>query len=143
MLFDLNLLIVDFIQNSFPINPAVRHFPKHALIAEHPNGIIVHGHSVVLSVHHLGGHVPRRATGVLLVLRPVVLRQPKVGDLQVPLFIKQQILRFDIPMLNPIDMQILQSQNYTGSKKLGLLLSEFFLFILVIAEVAPRHVLLD
>ena len=65
MPFDLNLLRQNMVSDLLPRFSQVRPLAKHHLIAEHPNSEVVNGYSMVLSAHHLRGHIPRGATGIL------------------------------------------------------------------------------
>ena len=57
------------------------------------------------------------------------LRDPKVSNLSIPVIIKYNILWFDVPMYDPILMNLLQSQNGTADNELRLTLGEPFLLV--------------
>lgn len=61
---------------------------EHALKANNAHRKIVNSHSVRLSAHDLGCHVPRRARCVLLVLRVPDARNSKICNLEIAVLVK-------------------------------------------------------
>jgi hypothetical protein len=67
------------------------------------------------------------------------LRDPKVSNLGIPFVIKDNILWLDIPMDDPILMNLLQSQNGTAYNELRLTFREPFLLVQMLPQIASIH----
>ena len=59
ILLYLDLFGEDVVSDLLSVLPNVRPLAVHALISDHSNSKVVHGHTVVLSAHNLRSHVAR------------------------------------------------------------------------------------
>ena len=67
---------------------------------------------------HLRRHVPRSPAGLLRVALLPLPSHPKVSDPQVAVLLKDQILRLQVTMDDPLGVKILQAEDDTSGDKL-------------------------
>lgn len=81
--------------------------------------------SVALSQNHFWSHVLDRPTKSCVIPElPLNLGQAEVSQLDVSIKVNQDILRFQIPVKDPLRMDVLQSKQDLGKVKPGLVLTE-------------------
>lgn len=73
---------------------------------------------MVLPANNLWRHVPRRSTSISGVALSLDLGNTKIGEPDVALGVKDQVLRLDIAMYYILGVDILQTQDDTRNKKL-------------------------
>ena len=122
---DLNLTRQDVLSDLAPVASGIRSAAKHTLETDDAHGKVVDSHAVWLATHHLRRHIAWSARCVLLVFRIPHSSNAKVGDLEVPVLIEDQIFRFYITVQNALLMQILQRDDHAGDKEARLLFGEF------------------
>lgn len=94
---------------------------------------------MVLSVDDFRSHVARRPTRILVVIDLHVSGYPKIRYPEVPLIIKDQVFWLDIPMYDPIRVQILQGHNNATGEELHNLLPKELVFADVEPEIPSWH----
>lgn len=107
-------MLTDF----FAVFAQVRAFTDQQLEGNNPNRIVVSPEGVIFTHEHFRGHVPRCATGLMRVLGSPVPRDPEISHPAVPFFVKNDILRLQIPMNDIFRMQIVQSFHNTPDNEL-------------------------
>ena len=85
-------MIPNFISVSSLVGPE----PKHKLIDDDAHCEIIDGDGVVLTEQDFGGHVPRSAAGVGMVVWFLYFGNSKISQSQVPSFVENQVFRFYI-----------------------------------------------
>ncbi len=105
-------------------NNKINYLPQDQLITDYPQGIKVNSIRMYLLAQHFRRHIPRRATCIQRLRGTVDPCNTKISQLQVPKFIKDQILGFDIPMENLHLMNVLNRHYNTPDQELGLLFSK-------------------
>jgi hypothetical protein len=78
-----------------------------ALVHDDPKGVKVDLEGMVLSLKNLGSHVGGSAGGVALVVDLPRLGDSKVGNLSIAFIIKDDVLWFDVPVNDPVLMDLL------------------------------------
>ncbi len=87
-----------------------------------------------LFAEHFRSHIARRSTCIQRLLAILSPRNPEISQSQIPLLIKHQIFRFDVPMENLLAVDIVNRSEDAGYEKLCLLFSE----ALDVGESAPQ-----
>lgn len=105
-LFDYCLLGQDLFSNSSAISADIRSPTHHQLEDDDSKCIVIDLIAVILFSHNLGSHVSRCSTCISAVFLPKILCNSQISKMQVPIRIKHQIFRFDIPMNNLLRMHI-------------------------------------
>ena len=72
---------------------------------------------MIHSADDLRGHISRRATSLLGIIILPFASDPKIRNPGIPIFLKHNILRLQIPMNNILRMHVLQSQENTANNK--------------------------
>lgn len=140
---DSGLLSQHLVPDFLPAFPAVGSLPHDHLVCYHPDCVVVSRHPVIIMAHHLRRHIPRRPAAIPRVLWPPVPGNPKVGQVKVPLPIKHQILRLNIPMNYRVLMDIRQPQHQACDSKSHLPLTPDPIPDQVVPEVATALQLHD
>lgn len=102
ILFDLLLLLQDGVADLTPTLAQVRPPPVHALPSNNAYREVISCDAVVVLAHDFGRHVARCAAGLVAVvdIGYLLTSDSKVGQLQISVCVKDQILRLDIPVYN-------------------------------------------
>lgn len=112
---------------------------EHEFVGDHSEGKVVDLHTMVLATHHFGSHVTGRARRVMRIVRRPNPRNAHVSDPHVAVALEQQILRLDVPVDHAVAVHVLEADDDAGDKKLGLLLREPLLFVVVVSQIAASH----
>lgn len=107
------------------------------------HGIEVALVAVVLLENDLGSHVARSTWSLVGVLSLVHLCNSKVGDLDVPIWVKNQVFRLDVSMDDVVLVNVLESNSKTSYNEPGLLLGKTDSFSYVVPQVATSHQVAD
>ena len=114
---DLDLFRKDMVTNLLPVLAMVRSLAEHTLIGDDSHGEVVDSHTVVLAAHDLGSHIAGRARCVLGVLGVPQASNTQIRDPQVAILVKDQVLRFDIPMQDGILVKIFEAEKHASNKE--------------------------
>lgn len=128
MSFYLHLLRQDSVSNLLSRFTNVWSFPKHTLISDHSNCKVINSDSMVLATHYFRRHVPRCAGRVFRVIRVPHSGYSKICQSKIPVFLKNQILRFDVSMYDSFIMNVLERDKHASDKELHLLFREATVF---------------
>lgn len=116
---------------------------KHKFIGDNPQSEIVHRKVMVFATHDFRSHIAWGPTCIVCVTLLKLTRNSKIGYSEIPLGIQHQVLRLDVSMYDLILVDILQTDEYIGHKKLGLLLIEKPLIAQMVAKVSTIQVIHD
>ena len=76
-----------------PLHSDFNYLSEHALVSDDAQRKEIHPKRVILSIDDLRSHVAGRPRGILVIIRSVEPRHTEVGQSEVSLTIKDQILR--------------------------------------------------
>ena len=96
-----------------------------------------------LLAHYLRSHVPWGSRGILGVIWVPYSSNTQVSDLQITIFVENQVFRFYVSMKNTFLMQIFERQQHTSNEKSSLLLCKFLMFSQMISEITSLHHVYD
>mgnify|MGYP006897425005 CR=1 FL=1 len=89
------------------------------------DGVEVNFERMHLFAQDLGCHVPRGTTSIQCLLAVLSPRYSKVSQTKIAQFVKDQILRFDIPVKDLLFVNVLDRCHNASDQKFSLILSEF------------------
>ena len=115
--FNLNLLGENIVSDRPPVLALKRPFAIHALIGNYTHRKVVHCNTVVLAAHHFGCHITRSARCVLGILWVKNSCNTEVGNPQIPLIVKNKVLRFDVSMQNAVLVKILKRHQHARAEE--------------------------
>ena len=98
---------------------------------------------MLVSGDHFGRHVSRCPRGILLILGRIYPSDSHVGQPQIPLRVKDQIFRFDVPVNDAVLVQVFQAENDAADEELDDVFGELFDPANLEPEVATWHVVHD
>lgn len=81
---------------------------------------------MLISCDDLRSHVPWSAGGVLLIFRGIYSGYSHISESEVPLGIKDEIFRFDVPVDDVVFMETLEAEEDAADKKLDNMFWEHF-----------------
>ena len=139
ILLYLHLATENLVSDIFARAAFVGPLTHHALVSDHAHSEIVSSQAMVLPAHHFWGHVAWRPTGFTRVIRRQNPCDAEVSEAEVALVIKDEILRFDVPVNNQLRMHRLQCVNQACDKEPSDLHREFPLTSYVIAEISTQE----
>ena len=93
---DLHLLGQDVISDLLTVFSVVGPLSKHALVGDDTHGKVVHSYTVILTAHDFRSHVAWGARRVLGVLWVPATGNSEIGDSQIAILVKDEVLRLDI-----------------------------------------------
>lgn len=140
---DLNLLSKNMLSDFLPIPSSVWPSSKHAFVANNAHSKIIYSNSMRLLAHYLRSHVSWGSRGILRVIWVPYSSNTQVSDLQITIFVENQVFRFYVSMKNTFLMQIFERQQHTSNEKSSLLLCEFLMFSQMISEITSLHHVYD
>ena len=127
------------ITNIFPSLSGVGAPAQHELVSDDAQGEVVDLYPVILSAHHLWGHVAGRSRGIMCIIRCPNSGNTHVGDPNIAIALQEQILRLDVPVDNPVIVHVFEANQDASDKKLGLFLSKALFLVMVVSEIASSY----
>ena len=109
---DLDLFCKNGVSDLFSRLANIGTLSQHEFIPDDPDGKVINSHSVILSAHYLRSHISRSTRSFRSVVRIPNPSNPHVRDSDIPMIIKNQILRFDISMYDSLIMHVLKSNDH-------------------------------
>jgi len=94
---------------------------------------------MVLLEHNFRSHIPRCSTVFVIIVRVPFSSNSIIGQPQVPMSIKHQILWLNISMYNPLIMSRLQRLHQTSNKKLRLILRKLPNLRMMVPQISAFH----
>jgi hypothetical protein len=138
-----SLPLEDVLSDLFPGPPKIGSSPHNQLICDHPHPIEISLKGMILFADNFGRHIAWRTAHlprVILLDRP---RNAQISEPTVASCLKHNIFGLDIPMYNPLLMQMPQPLKQTRHNKPDRrLIKSHFHFVLaadVMPEVASVH----
>lgn len=137
----MSLLGQDGVSDLLSALALVRSTAEHAFPGDYTHCKIVCCDTVVVLAHYLGCHIPWCST---CLIRIVSIWYPFSGDtevsqLQISVFVKDQVLRLDIPMDDIVSMHCFECVYQTSTEEPRLLLAESALACQVVAKVTTEQ----
>lgn len=116
------------------------------LINQRSSAVIIDWEAMPLPLHNFRRHIRRTATKAITL--PTLpdhprLRNPKINQLHIALGIQQYILRLQIPIDNPLTMQIAQRLQHLHRVESNVVFGEPLVLVDDVEELAARAVLQD
>ena len=115
---DFDLLWQNVVSDLFPVLTVIWPLAEHALVGYDSHSEVVHCYTVVLTAHNLGCHVAWCSRRVLWILWIPQASDAQVGDSEIAMLVKDQILRLDVSMKNCILMEVFKAKEHTRDKEL-------------------------
>lgn len=98
---------------------------------------------MLVSGDHFGRHIPRCPRGILLILGRIDPSYSHIGQPKIPLRVKNQVFRFDVPVNNAVLVKVFQTENDAADEKLDDVFRELLNPANLKPEVATWHIVHD
>lgn len=113
----LHLSCKHLLSNLLSILAQIRSFSHQELKSYDADGIVISSKRMIFPHQNLRRHIPWSSTGLIRILSPPISRYSKISDATVSLLVKNDILRFQIPVNDIFGMKVVQSFHNASDDK--------------------------
>ena len=116
----MHLLAEYLVPDFLPVPSVVGPSSQHQFVGNYSHCVVVNRKRVVLPAHHLRSHVARSPAGVCRIVGLDESSNAEIGGSEVALVVKDQVFRFDVPMDDVVEVQVLEAHQDAGDEELCL-----------------------